>query len=219
MDFFTKCYIPSLKKDISVNKITFGDFLQLNSYFQAQDIENASNTMEKICKKSYSDVELFSNFDKFVLLLHLYCNYFLPILKLIGKDEESNNVNYEVSLKHVLKESEKYKFGEIQLPKKIYYQDISEILYETGESVESIKRHISKNKILMFDKPEFIKNIPRVYFNCFDNTLFHFLKLVYSTNLKNLYKKIKVLKKEYNFLLSEIYEMSPKEIDFFLSSK
>ena len=85
--------------------------------------------------------------------------------------------------------------------------------------MESIKNHIDKNKILMFKIPSFIKGIPKVYINCFDNTLFYFCKLLYTSNLLNFYKKIKILKKDFNFLLSEIYDMSPKELDIFLNTK
>ncbi len=71
----------------------------------------------------------------------------------------------------------------------------------------------------MFPVPDFVKGIPKVYVNCFDNTFFYFSKLLYGTNLQNLYKKIKNLKKNFNFLLSEIYDMNPREIDIFLDTK
>lgn len=219
MDFFIKCYIPSLKNDVNINKISFGDYFQLNSYFENNDLENANIIFEKICEKSLNCSKNICNLDKFSILIHLHSCYFSSILKLIGKDKESNKVNYEISLKHIIKEIKKYQFDEISLPKKLYYSNISDILNETNQNIEDIKKHIEKNKILMFECPDIIKNISKIYFNCFDNTLFHFLKLVYSTNLKILYKKIKILKKDYNFLLSEIYEMHPKEIEFFLSSK
>jgi hypothetical protein len=86
-------------------------------------------------------------------------------------------------------------------------------------TVEEIKEHILKNKILLFDVPEVIKGIPKVYLNCFDNTLFYFSKLLYSTNFKDLYRKIILLKKHFNFSLSEIYSLSPKELDIFLNTK
>ena len=219
MDFYTKCYIPSLGKEIGVNKLQFGDYIQLNSYIQSEDIENTHMLFEKICEKSLKNIENYTNLDKFVLLIHLHLNYLGNILKLSAKDEESNKITYEVFLKNIIKDSKKYKINGFRLPKKLYYSDVSEILEETGKSEDDIKKHIEDNKILMFECPDNIKGIPKVYFNCFDNTLFHFIKFIYSTDMKSLYKKIKSLKKEYNFLLSEIYEMSPKEMDLFLSSK
>ena len=70
---------------------------------------------------------------------------------------------------------------------------------ETGKSIDEIKDHINQNKILMFGVPDFIKGIPNVYINCFDNTFFYFCKLLYNTNLTVFYKKIKNLKKNFNF--------------------
>lgn len=219
MDFFTKCYIPSFKENLKVNKISFGDYFQLNSYISNKDFENTNEIFNLICEKSLKNSKELSNLDKFSILMHLNCEYLDPILKLSAKDEESNSITYEVFLKNVIKELEKYNINEFKLPKQLYYSSASNILKETGKNIEEIKEHIENNKILMFEVPEMIKNIPKVYFNCFDNSLFHFLKLVYSSNMNNLYKKIKTLKKEYNFLLSEIYEMSPKEMDMFLRNK
>lgn len=217
MDFFTNCYIPSLDKEFKVNKLCFGDYFQLNSYILNKDFENINETFNLICKKSL-DLDL-KNLDKFILLIHLNCNYLDPILKLSAKDNESNPITYEIFLKDIIKESEKYSFENFTIPTQLYYSEADFIIRETGKSLEQIKEHIENNKIQMFDVPEMIKNVPNVYFNCFDNTFFHFLKLVYSANIKDLYKKIKILKKEYNFFLSEIHEMSPKEIDMFLTNK
>jgi len=219
MDFYTKCYIPSLGEEIRVNKLQFGDYIQLNSYIQSEDKENSHMLFEQICEKSLKNIQNHTNLDKFILLIHLHLNYLGNILKLSAKDKDSNKVTYEVFLKNIIKESQKYKINGFKLPKKLYYSDVSEIITETGESIESIKKHIDDNKFLMFECPDNIKGVPKIYFNCFDNTLFHFIKFIYSADMKNLYKKIKVLKKEYNFLLSEIYEMSPKEMDLFLSAK
>ena len=71
MDFYTKCYIPSLGEEIGVNKLQFGDYIQLNSYIQSEDIENTHMLFEKICEKSLKNIENYTNFDKFVLLIHL----------------------------------------------------------------------------------------------------------------------------------------------------
>jgi len=218
MDIFTKCHIPSIGEELKVNKLCFGDYFQLNSYISNNDFENISNTFDLICQKSLKATNL-TNLDKFILLMHLNCEYLEPILKLQAKDNESNSVTYEIFLKDVINKSKKYELDNFPLPKQFYYSDVNDILKETGKSTEEIKEHIEKNKILMFEIPDMIRNIPNVYFNCFDNTLFYFLKLVYSTDKNNIYGKIKKLKKEYNFLLSEIYEMSPKEIALFLSDK
>jgi hypothetical protein len=101
----------------------------------------------------------------------------------------------------------------------MYYADVNEILNETGNSIDSIKKHINDSKTLMFEVPDFIKGIPKIYLNCFDNTLFYFSKLLYTSNLQNMYKKIIFLKKNFNFLLSEIYDMDPKELEVFLNTK
>lgn len=219
MDFFTKCHIPSIGKELKINKLCFGDYFQLNSYIINKDFENINETFESICKKSLKNIQNLTNLDKFIILIHLNCEYLEPILKLSAKDEDSNPITYEIVLKNVIKESKKYRFDKFAIPRYLYYSDANDILKETGKNIEDIKEHIEENKILMFEVPEMIKNVPKVYFNCFDNSLFHFLKLVYSANIKNLYKKIKILKKDYNFLLSEIYEMSPKEMDMFLNNK
>lgn len=219
MDFFTKCHIPSIGKELKINKLCFGDYFQLNSYIANSDLENINETFNLICEKSLKNSKNFTNLDKFIILMHLNCVYLEPILKLSAKDEDSNPITYEVFLKNVIKKSQNYKFENFTIPRYLYYSDANDILKETGKNIEEIKDHIEENKILMFEVPEIVKKVPKVYFNCFDNSLFHFLKLVYSTNMNVLYKKIKTLKKEYNFLLSEIYEMSPKEMDMFLGNK
>mgnify|MGYP003351420738 CR=1 FL=1 len=164
MDFFTKCFIPSLQEEIGVNKIQFGDYIQLNSYIQSEDKENTHLTLEKICEKSLKNIENYTNLDKFVLLIHLHLNYLGNILKLSAKDEDSEKITYEVFLKNIIKESQKYKIDTFKLPKKLFYSDVSEILQETGESIEDIQRHIEENKILMFECPPMIQGIPKVYF-------------------------------------------------------
>jgi hypothetical protein len=64
-----------------------------------------------------------------------------------------------------------------------------------------------------------ISAVPNTYINCFDNSLFKFLKFLYREKTENIYKKIKFLKKSCNFHLSEIYQITPKEIELFLSKK
>ena len=103
INFFTKCFIPSLQEEISVNKIQFGDYIQLNSYIKSEDKENTHLTLEKICEKSLKNIENYTNLDKFVLLIHLHLNYLGNILKLSAKDEDSEKITYEVFLKNIIK--------------------------------------------------------------------------------------------------------------------
>jgi hypothetical protein len=219
MDYFTSCYIPSLKKELKINKLTFGDYLQTNIYIDVSDHVATSQMFDVICEKSFKNLDNISNFDKFFVLIHLRNVFLNPLLKLSGKNEEKQMAVYEVVLKEVLQNCKKYEPNDINLPEKLYYKTSDEILKETSQNVEKIKTHISENKLLMFNVPDVIKGIPKIYINCFDNTLFYFCKLLYSTNLKNLYKKIIILKKHFNFSLSEIYDLSPKELDIFLQTK
>jgi hypothetical protein len=219
MDYFTNCYIPSHKKEFKINKLSFGDYLQINTYIDASDYVAASNTFDSICEKSLGKLDDIVNLDKFFILIHLRNTFLSPLLRLSGKDNEKESVIYEVVLKEVLQNCKKYNSQNFNLPQKLYYKDSEDILKETSHNVEEIKEHIQNNKFLLFDVPDIIKEIPKVYFNCFDNTLFYFCKLLYSTNLKNLYKKIIFLKKHLNFSLSEIYSLSPKELDIFLQTK
>jgi hypothetical protein len=219
MDFYTDCYIPSLNKEISLNKITFGDYFQLNSYIQNSDYFAINDTFNKICEKSCEKYKKLNNLDKFIILIHLKDIFLDPILKLKAKNENKEEITYEVLLKNIIVNSKKYKINNINLPKNLYYKNANDILKETDLKIKDIKNHIDTNKILMFEVPEMIKGVPKIYFNCFDNTLFYFSKLLYSNNLLNLYKKIAILKKNFNFLLSEIYDMSPKELDIFLNTK
>lgn len=219
MDFYTNFYAPTLKKEIKVNKLTFGDYFKLNSYIENSDYININNTLNEICEKSLMNDLKFSNLDKFSLLLHLKQFFLDPILKLSAKDSESNQISYELILKDIIKRCNKYEKNNIILPSQLYYENANDILKETGHTIGEIKKNINENKILMFDVPDFIKGIPKIYINCFDNTLFYFCKVLYSSNLSNFYKKIKILKKDFNFLLSEIYDMHPKELDIFLNTK
>ena len=219
MNLYTKCYIPSLKNEIKIKNITFGDYFKLNSYIENSDYDTINDGFNEICEKSSSDYNLLTNIDKFIILLHQKINFINPILKLSAKDEDSNIISYEILLHNILKESFKYNIDSIKLPKNMYYADVNEILNETGNSIDSIKKHINDSKILMFEVPDFIKGIPKIYLNCFDNTLFYFSKLLYTSNLQNMYKKIIFLKKNFNFLLSEIYDMDPKELEVFLNTK
>jgi hypothetical protein len=219
MNLYTKCYIPSLKNEIKIKNITFGDYFKLNSYIENSDYETINDGFNEICEKSSSDYNLLTNIDKFIILLHQKINFINPILKLSAKDDDSNIVSYEILLRNILKESFKYNINSIKLPKNMYYSDVDDILNETGNSIDSIKKHINDSKILMFEVPDFIKGIPKIYLNCFDNTLFYFSKLLYTSNLQNMYKKIIFLKKNFNFLLSEIYDMDPKELEVFLNTK
>lgn len=219
MDFYTNCYIPSLKKEISLNKITFGDYFQLNSYIQNSDYLAVNQTLNKICEKSCKEYNQLKNLDKFIILIHLKSIFLDPILKLKAKNNDGDKITYEVLLNSIIENCKKYKTENFNLPKNLYYKDVKDILKETNLKIDDIKTHIDSNKLLMFEVPEMIKNVPKVYFNCFDNTLFYFSKLLYSNNLLNLYKKIAILKKNFNFLLSEIYDMSPKELDIFLNTK
>jgi len=82
MDFYINCYIPSLKKNIKINKLCFGDFYQCNLYIDSKDYDNLNETFEKICEKSCSSYKNLNNLDKFSILLHLYCFYLNSILKL-----------------------------------------------------------------------------------------------------------------------------------------
>lgn len=219
MDFYTQCYIPSIKKELKINKINFGDYFQLNSYIKNSDYDAINELFDKICKKSLEvDVDI-NNLDKFAILLHLRSIFLSPVLKLNGKNKDDKPVVFEILIKNVLNSIRKYNQNEFFLPKKLYYENVSDICDETGKNTEEIINHINQNKILMFEVPEPIKKIPNVYINCFDNTLFYFCKLLYSTNLFLLYQKIGILKKKFNFLLSEVYEMNPKELDIFLNTK
>jgi hypothetical protein len=219
MDFLIECYIPSLKKQIKINKLCFGDLYQCNLYIQNKDFENLNKTFNNICQKSTKQYDVLNNLDKFSILLHLYVFYLNPILKLSAKDNENNKVSYDVFLNDLFNKIKKYNISEFNLPKQMYYSNVNDILKETKENADNIKKHIKTNKIQMFEIPEMIKGISKVYINCFDNSLFHFLRILYSENIKNLFKKIKILKKDYNFLLEEIYDMSPKEIAMFLDTK
>ena len=214
MDFYTNCYIPSLKKEIKVNKLTFGDYFELNSYYI-----NINRIFNKICEKSLKDLNEISNLDKFSILLHLKTVFLGPMLSLSAKDKDENNITYDIILNDIFENIKKYEKKDFILPKYLYYADSEDILKETGNNIENIKKHIEENKHLLFKVPSFIRGIPTVYINCFDNTLFYFCKLLYSSDLLNFYKKIKILKKDFNFLLSEIYDMSPKELDIFLNTK
>jgi hypothetical protein len=219
MNFYTNFYIPTLKKEIIVNKITFGDYFEFNSYIENSDYVNANNVLNTICEKALITPQKLTNLDKFSLLLHLKIQFLDPILKLSAKDHESNSITYEIVLKNIMDNCLKYKSDNIILPNELYYKDVEDILKETGNNIDKIKKNINENKILMFDVPSFVKGIPKIYLNCFDNTLFYFCKVLYSSNLFNFYKKIKILKKDFNFLLSEIYNMNPKELDIFLNTK
>ena len=172
MNLYTKCYIPSLKNEIKIKNITFGDYFKLNSYIENSDYDTINDGFNEICEKSSSDYNLLTNIDKFIILLHQKINFINPILKLSAKDDDSNIVSYEILLRNILKESFKYNINSIKLPKNMYYADVDDILNETGNSIDSIKKHINDSKILMFEVPDFIKGIPKIYLNCFDNTLF-----------------------------------------------
>jgi hypothetical protein len=218
MNFLITAYLPTLKKEIYIDKISFGDYLQLNLYIESNDLYNISNQFEKICEKAFKNSNQLSNLDKFSILLHLYAHYFNAILKISGKNTEDEPLTFEVFIKNIINEIKKYKTEDIILPKNIFYKNTNDILKETSQDINKIKTHINENKILMFFIPDFIKGIPKVYINCFDNSLFHFLKFLYSEKPEKIYKKIKNLKK-HNFFLSEIYDISPKEVDMFLSNK
>ena len=218
MDFFTNCYIPSQKKEFKINKITFGDYFQLNSYIQNSDYIAVNNSFNNICLKSLGTLDDIVNLDKFYVLLHLKSVFLTPILRLSGKNEDEP-ATYEVVLKEILNVCKKYDANNFNLPKSLYYKNAEDILKETSHSVNEIKKNIEVNKFLLFEVPHMIKGIPKVYLNCFDNTLFYFCKLLYTVNLKELYKKIIILKKHFNFSLSEIYQLSPKELDIFLNTK
>ena len=219
MDYYISSYLPSLKKNIEINKISFGDFFQLNLYIQNGNNERTSSVFDLICHKSIGYTDNITNLDKFYTLLNLYIFHIQSILKISAKTENGESSVYEIFLKIVLDNCKKYEIADFKIPRKIYYSDSDEILNETGEKYEDIEKHIYYNKIQMYDVPDFLKGVPTVYFNCFDNSLFHFCKLLYKTNTKHLYNKIKTLKKNYNFTLSEIYDMSPKELEIFLETK
>lgn len=219
MDLYTQCYIPSIKKELKINKITFGDYFQLNSYIKNSDYNAVNEMFDEICEKSVGKNIDLKNLDKFAILLHLKSIFLSPILKLNGKNNENKSVVFEILIKNIINALKEYDLDDFNLPKKLYYTDVDEICLETNHSIEDIKKHIDQNMILMFKVPDPIKKIPNVYINCFDNTLFYFCKLLYTTNLLLLYHKIGILKKKFNFLLSEIYEMNPKELDIFLNTK
>jgi hypothetical protein len=218
MNILTNCYIPSYKKEIKIKKLTFENYLQLNFYIEKSDHISINDAFNDICEKSLGSIQNLSNLDKFCILLQLKKEFLTPILRLSGKNKEGEKAIYEVVLTDVLKNCKKYDIG-FNLPKDLYYLDSDDIIKETDYTIEEIKNHIRKNKILMFEVPDIIKSIPKIYLNCFDNTLFYFCKLLYSTDTKNLYRKIIFLKKKFNFSLSEIYDMSPKELDIFLNTK
>ena len=219
MDFFINCYIPSLKKEIKINKLCFGDFYQCNLYIQNKDFENLNKTLDKICQKSTNEYQILNNLDKFSILLQLYIFYLNSILKISAKDNDGNKITYEIFLKDIINKIKEYDILNFSIPKNLYYSSVSEILKETNKNAEDIKKYIRKNKKQMFEIPEIISGVPKIYINCFDNSLFHFLRILYSENIKKILNKIKILKKDYNFLLEEIYTMSPKEIGMFLDAK
>ena len=134
MDFFTKCHIPSIGKELKINKLCFGDYFQLNSYIANSDLENINETFNLICEKSLKNSKNFINLDKFIILMHLNCVYLEPILKLSAKDEDSNPITYEVFLKNVIKKSQNYKFENFTIPRYLYYSDANDILKETGKN-------------------------------------------------------------------------------------
>jgi len=218
MDFYTKCYIPTLKKEIRINSIKFGDFVKINNYIQNSDYESVNKIFNEICENFTKFPKKIKNLDKFYILLHLKDFFFDPSLRLSGKNEEES-VIFDVLLKDVMKRCLNYNFENFELPENLYYENVEDILKENNQNIQQIKKHINDNKILMFDMPDFIKGIPKVYINCFDNTLFYFCKTLYSSNLSNIYNKIIALKKKFNFSLDEIYNMNPKELDLFLKAK
>ena len=194
--------------------------MKLNSYISNKmSYEKISLIFDEICLKSFDKNFELKNIDKFSILLHLYIFFVNPILKLSAKNNENGSITYEILLRTLIDQIKKYDLTENILPNKLYYDDAGEILKETNMDINNIKKHIEKNKILLFNIPDFIKGIPKVYLNCFDNTLFYLCKLIYTTDLMIFYKKIKILKKDFNFLLSEIYEMNPKELDIFINTK
>jgi hypothetical protein len=218
MDFYTKCYIPTLKKEIRINSIKFGDFVKINNYIQNRDYESINQIFNEICENTNKFPVKIKNLDKFYILLHLKNFFFDPSLRLSGKNDEES-VIFDVLLTDIMKKCLNYDFKNFELPEHLYYKNVEDILKENGQNIEEIKKHINSNKILMFDMPDFIKGIPKVYINCFDNTLFYFCKTLYSSNLSNIYNKIIALKKKFNFSLDEIYNMNPKELDLFLKTK
>ena len=191
MDLYTNCFIPSLGEEIRVNSVRFGDLFELNSYFNNMDYDGANTILEKICDRSLDGSDGYTNLDKFALLVHNKNEFLDKILTLSAKDENSKKISYEIILSDIVEVCKKYEINNFNLPSKLYYKDVDEILEETGKSIDEIKDHINQNKILMFGVPDFIKGIPNVYMNCFDNTFFYFCKLLYNTNLTVFYKKIK----------------------------
>ena len=133
-----------------------------------------------------------------------------------AKNEDDESIVYEINLKTILENCKKYEINDFSIPAKMYYPYAKDIITDTQKTQEEINQHIKSNKILMYDVPDFLNNIPKMYFNCFDNSLFHFCKFLYKTDVKKIYEKIVKLKRDFNFLLSEIYEMSPQELDIFL---
>jgi len=219
MNFFTNCYIPSCRRQFRINKLKFGDYFELNYYIQNSDFEGINDTFNSICEKSMGCSTYLTNLDKFFILVHLKIIFLNPILKLSAKNEDNESISYEVLLKDILDNCKQYKKNNFKLPTNLYYEDSEDILKEISYSIDEIKDHINDNKILMFETPDVIKNVPKIYLNCFDNTLFYFCKLLYRTNLNDLYRKISLLKKHFNFSLSEINSLSPKELDVFLNTK
>ena len=132
MDFYTNCYIPSLKKEIKVNKLTFGDYFELNSYIQNSDYININRIFNKICEKSLKDLNEISNLDKFSILLHLKTVFLGPMLSLSAKDKDENNITYDIILNDIFENIKKYEKKDFILPKYLYYADSEDILKETG---------------------------------------------------------------------------------------
>ena len=71
MDYYTECYIPSIKKELKINKLSFGDYFQLNSYIKNSDYNAVNEIFENICEKSTENKIKLINLDKFAILLHL----------------------------------------------------------------------------------------------------------------------------------------------------
>ena len=107
MNFYTNCYIPSQKKELKINKLTFGDYLQLNLYIESSDYPAINQMFDVICEKSFSSLNT-SNLDKFFILIHLKNEFLNPILRLSGKNEENKPATYEVVLKEILENCKKY---------------------------------------------------------------------------------------------------------------
>ena len=218
MDFYTKCYIPTFKQEIRVNSIKFGDVVKINNYIQNSDYESINQIFNEICDNCTNFSKKLKNLDKFYILLHLKDFFFDPSLKLSGKNDEEN-VILDILLKDIMKRCLSYNFKDFELPQNLYYKNVEQILKENNQDIQQIKNHIDDNKILMFDIPNCIKGIPKININCFDNTLFYFCKTLFSSNINNVFNKIVILKKKFNFSLDEIYNMNPKELDLFLRTK